>query len=112
MRMKIVIMLGLIFISPMALAYDNAYENLNGTLKDNGDGTYTVIIDNVYGHQYTGLAVPDKEGNLSINVHDNNDSYYSGTGMATSIGDFNLNLQNDETGHLVPGHAVESRWGN
>jgi hypothetical protein len=99
---RIVILLGLLIFS------QGIWADFNGTMDDNGDGTYTVKLDNTSGHQYTGMAIPQKDGTLSVNVHDHNDNYLSGEGRATDSHQIDLNLQNDATGRMVEGRIVEN----
>lgn len=88
----------LLFFSNIVIAYE-----LNGTMQDNGNGTYIVTLQSDDGDEYKGTGIYEGDGILKITVHGNNGVVYSGT--ATDYGDdeYHIDLQNYATGVLASG---------
>lgn len=100
MQIKLSMLVSLLFVM------NSAWADLNGVFEDNGDGTYTVKVDNGSGHQYEGLAIPQSDGTLKVDVHDHNENSYSGVGLYKNDGEYRVNFQNDTTGHLVDSRII------
>lgn len=86
------------FFSSAAIAYQ-----MNGTMHENGDGTYAVILESEDGHQYVGSGVYEGEGLLRITVRDHHGATYTGTALDDGDGDFQLDLKNVATGVIGSG---------
>ena len=89
-----------LFLSSYAMAYE-----LNGTVDsyNNGNGTYSVVLQNEDGHEYMGSAVKLPNGTLSVTVADDKGDTYTGTAIEEDEGDFTLNLTNPNTGTQANG---------
>lgn len=95
-----------VWLAWLFLIANPVWADLDGTVIDNGDGTYRVLVNNMSGHQYEGLAIPQPDGTLRIDVHDHNEETYTGRAIPNSTGSYDVNFMNDTTGHIVEGWVV------
>lgn len=94
MKKLICVCFSIVLLFPLAsLAYE-----LDGTATDNGDETYSVTLQNQYGHEYSGDASKNDDGSLSVSVQDYNEESYSGEAEENEDGTYTLDLSNDSTG--------------
>jgi hypothetical protein len=100
MPIKKLILCSVILLCSSNLVY--AYE-LDGDAYDNGDGTYSVTLQNQYGHEYDGEADKNDDGTLDVSVEDSNNESYSGTATPNDDGTYDLELQNDSSGGNAEG---------
>lgn len=95
-----------IFGIVLLLAFNNyvyAYE-LDGDASNNGDGTYSVTLQNQYGHEYSGEATSNGDGTLDVSVQDYNGESYSGTATSNNDNTYDLDLENDSSGGEATGN--------
>jgi hypothetical protein len=85
-----------------------AYE-LNGSLFDykEGDGSYTVVVQNNEGHEYIGTAEERNDGSLAVTIRDDRGDTYKGNATETQEGHYHLNLKNISSGHSASGELEE-----
>lgn len=95
-------LVGIFLILFLFVGIAHAYE-LDGSMDNNGDGTYSVTLNNQNGHEYNGTATDNGDGTMSVSVQDYNGESYSGTASNNGDGSYDLDLQNDSSGGSASG---------
>lgn len=91
------------FITLLCFSAAVAAFALNGSMTKNSDGSYSVVVQNSYGHQYTGVADDEGDGTFDLSVKDNEGHSFSGTALDNENGGYILDMQNDQTGDNATG---------
>ena len=102
---KMLIML-LFFFNLVSLSY--AY-TLNGTMTDNNDGTYAILLNSADDKVYNGIGVMQGDGTLTIDVaiEDEGSETYICLGTPNHDGSYALSLRNNTSGEIATGNLTE-----
>ena len=95
----------LLFFTLTIATLANGYE-LNGSMSYEGDGNYSVSVENENGHDYDGEANDNGDGTFDIELQDDDDQSHSGNMTSNGDGTYDLDLQNDTTGGSASGTVI------
>lgn len=99
---KLILLLFLSIFPILAFTYD-----LSGSMVKKDDDSYSVTLQNNYGHEYTGTAEDesDGDGTLDVSVQDYNGESYSGTATPSDEDDqtYDLDLTNNSSNGKATG---------
>jgi hypothetical protein len=98
--MKIILIITVLILANIEIGF--SYE-LDGSMSNDGDGNYSVTVENEYGHEYAGEATSNGDGTLDVTVEDYNQQSYSGTLTDNGDGTYAFEANNDSSGGEVSG---------
>lgn len=106
MKNTLITSLAILLFSTPAWA-DELDNQLNGTSHDNGDGTYTIILQSDEGHVFAGQGINQADGTLLVTVSDSNGVTYRGLASNNDDEEYILTLNDVATGSSASGVLEE-----
>lgn len=106
MKNTLIISLTILLFSTAAWA-DDLDNQLNGTAHNNGDGTYSIVVQTDNGHVFSGKGINQSDGTLLVTVTDTNGVTYRGLATNNDDEEYILTLNDVATGSSASGILEE-----